>query len=138
MLIPTISKQTPRAAGRTIGRRRRLGRILAEPWPSALVARLSGLAIGVVAVAIVVWAFAVEAAPAPVPEYALGSTMLWRAERAAATILLAATLVIVLAHLLTGRLPRSVGREGLEWSEAAEDGGGVAVARQVAGEDQSL
>lgn len=102
---------------RRAGRLQWLGRALAEPWSPVLVARLCGLAVAVFTLGALVWAFALEGAPAPAPEYALGSPMIWRAERAAAATLLAAAMAVVPAQLLAGRLPRSVGREGVEWTD---------------------
>jgi hypothetical protein len=123
MLIATDTDEATDTAERP-PRPRRLARVLGEPWPPVAVARLCGLAVTAIALAALVWAFALEGAPAPAPEYALGSSVLWRGERAAEATLLAAALVTLPAQLLAGRLPRSIGRDGVDWGEAGEGGAG--------------
>jgi hypothetical protein len=85
------------------------------PSRSPLTARRLGLALALLALAALVWSFGFEAAPPPAPEYALASPMIWRLERAMAATALLAVPAIFIAHLLAGRLPQRIGRDGVGW-----------------------
>jgi hypothetical protein len=83
--------------------------------PSPALARGLGAALVVIAAAALVWSFGFEAAPPPAPGYALASPMIWRLERAMVATALLALPAIVIAHLLAGRLPQRIGRDGIGW-----------------------
>lgn len=79
-------------------------------------ARGLGIALGLLALAALLWSFGLEAAPAPAPAYALASPVIWRLERAVAAIVLLSVPAIVIARLLIGHLPQRIGSEGVGWA----------------------
>jgi hypothetical protein len=78
------------------------------------VARALGVALFVTTVAALIWAFAFNDV-GPAPDYALGSELVYRLEQAIAAILLLAIPMIVIGQLLAGRLPKGLGKDGVEW-----------------------
>lgn len=92
---------------------------LLTPSSGDKVARGLGLALSAVALLAIAWAFAFSDIAGAAPAYALGSELVYRLERAVGATLLLAIPCAVIAPLLTGRLPKSVGREGVDWGEQA-------------------
>src|SRR5262249_4798287 len=87
----------------------------------AVIARALGLLVITWALAASFWSFALASAPGSAPDYALDSLPLYRLERVALAVLLVTAPGAVVAQLLTGRVPRSIGRVGVEFSTTPDD-----------------
>jgi hypothetical protein len=79
-------------------------------------AKALGVGLIIVGVASLIWTFAFNDVGSS-PAYALNSELIYRLELAVAATALLAAPALLIAHLLTGRLPRSVGRGGVSWSD---------------------
>jgi hypothetical protein len=77
-----------------------------------------GAALAVLAVAAVLWAFVFYDA-GPAPDYALHSGLLFRLELAVAALVLIAIPGVLIGHLLAGQLPKSVGKDGIDFGDYA-------------------
>jgi hypothetical protein len=84
-----------------------------------VMARVIACALLLAMIASLVWAFAINDV-GEVPAYALESEMIFRLEHAVAAVLLLAIPLVILAQLFAGRLPSSVGKEGVNWGPYAE------------------
>jgi hypothetical protein len=101
--------------------RRMLRKALSTPCPDDVIARALGLFMVAVALAAIVWAFAFETTTVPAPAFALGSEFLYRLERAIAATVLLGVPALFVAQLIAGRLPKSVGKGGIDWGEFPAD-----------------
>jgi hypothetical protein len=77
-------------------------------------ARGAGLFLLLVALAACGWALTTRSVPDP-PSYALGSDLIYRLERIAVIVLVAALPTLLIGQLLAGRFPKGFGRGGIRW-----------------------
>jgi hypothetical protein len=82
------------------------------------IARILGVALAAFAVAAALWSFLLYD-PGTAPDYALNAGLLYRLELAVAALLLVAIPAVFIGHLLAGRLPRSVGKSGVDFGDYA-------------------
>jgi hypothetical protein len=97
----------------------KLVRAVFRTFPGETVAHAVGLLFVLLLVAVLVWTFGFNDVPEEIPEYALGSALVYRLELAAAAILLLAIPAVVIGQLLAGRLPKSIGKDGVDWGDFA-------------------
>lgn len=85
--------------------------------PTAKLAKTLGAGLTFVAIVSLIWTFAFNDVAPTYPAYALNSGLIYRLELAVAVTALLAVPALFIAQLLAGRLPRSVGKGGIDWSD---------------------
>jgi hypothetical protein len=84
-------------------------------------AQVIGICLALAAAGAAVWAFGYTDPPAPVPSFALQSSVVYRAETALALVVAAGVPLLFIGRLVTGRFPDRISTQGAEWREAAPD-----------------
>lgn len=88
---------------------------------SKTAAQIVGVALLLIGIGSTVWAFAYAKVPHEIPDYALESRAVLRAEMALALTLAAAIFLLLVGRLLAGRFPDRISAQGAEWREAAPE-----------------